>query len=372
MLATYHRVKKLFQWKGMKLQVDFVRQCTIYQQAKHLNSLPPGLLQPLPIPAGAWQDISLDFIEGLPKSEGYEVILVVVDRFTKYAHFLPLKHPYTAHTVAKAFFDGVVKLHGLPNTMVSDRDKVFTSNFWKELFKLLGIQLLLSSAYHPQTDGQTERVNQCLEMYLRCAIHNDPKQWKSWLSQAEFWYNSSYHTSLGCSPFYALYGYDPNVGAVPATRQSSVSSVSECIQKVQAQAGVLKEHLARAQNKMKLTADRKRADKEYQVGEQVLLKLQPYAQSSLVNRPFPKLAFNYFGPYKVLERIGNAAYRLGLSSDSLVHQVFHVSQLKPFLPDYTPVFSQLPTEASLDQGELMPEEILERRLVGKEAKKWFK
>lgn len=205
-------------------------------------------------------------------------------------------------------------------------------------------------------------------MYLRCAIHNDPKQWKSWLSQAEFWYNSAHHSSLGCSPFYALYGYEPNVGVIPASVQSTTSSVSELIQKVQTQAASLKEHLARAQNKMKLTADRKRTDQEFQVGESVLLKLQPYAQSSLVNCPFPKLAFKYFGPYKVHARIGKVAYRLELPADSLVHPVFHVSQLKPFLPSYTPVYSQLPVSATLDRVDLAPEEILDRRLVRKGRK----
>lgn len=145
-------------------------------------------------------------------------------------------------------------------------------------------------------------------------------------------------------------------------------SITKLIQTVQAQKGVLKEHLARAQNKMKSTADKKRSDKEYQVGEQVLLKLQPYAQSSLVNRPFLKLAFKYFGPYKVLERIGKAAHRLELPAHLMVHPVFHVSQLKPFLPYYTTVFPQLPVEAQLDQEELIPEEILERRLVRKGGK----
>lgn len=214
-----------------------------------------GLLQPLPIPEGAWQDLSMDFIEGLPKSEGYNVILVMVDRFTKYAHFIPVKHPYTAVTIAKVVFDNVVKLHGLPKSIVLDRDKVFTSIFWEELFKLMGTQLVFSSAYHPQTDGRTERVNQCLEMYLRCMVYDDPKQWKTLLPQAEFWYNTSFHSSLGCSPFHAMYGYDTSMRYVQSSC-SSENSVHEMVQELKTQAKVLKEHLVKAQNKMKVAADK--------------------------------------------------------------------------------------------------------------------
>ena len=174
--ATYQRIKQLFHWKGMKQHVEsFVQQCEICQKAKHLNTHPAGKLQSLPIPAGAWQDMLMDFIEGLPKSEGYEVIMVVVDRLTKYAHFLPLKHPYTTAGVARIFLDTVVKLHGFPQSIVSDRDRIFLSTFWKALFKLYGVKLSFSTAYHPQSDGQTERINQCLEMYLRCAVQDSPK-----------------------------------------------------------------------------------------------------------------------------------------------------------------------------------------------------
>jgi hypothetical protein len=184
--ATYHRLKKLFLWKGIKTDVDsYVKQCSICQHTKHSHDHPAGLLQPLPIPAGVWQDVSMDFVEGLPKSEGYSVILVVVDRLTKFAHFIPLRHPYTTDTVAQLFLDNVVKLHGLPSSIVSDRDKIFVSHFWKHLFKLYKVNLTMSTAYHPQTDGQTERINQCLEMYLRCSVQDSPKSWKSWLSLAE-------------------------------------------------------------------------------------------------------------------------------------------------------------------------------------------
>jgi len=229
--ATYQRLKTHFAWKGMKMAVeDFVKQCSVCQQAKHTNHSPPGLLQPLPIPEGVWMDISMDFIEGLPKSNGYSVIMVVVDRLTKFAHFVAVKHPYTASTIAQLFMDNIVKLHGLPNSIVSDRDTIFVSVFWKELFKLYRVNLQLSTAYHPQSDGQTERVNQCLELYLRCAVQDSPKTWHSWLSLAQLWYNSTYHSSLGCSPFKALYGYDPKVGAAPLIQQTTPVTVAELVE----------------------------------------------------------------------------------------------------------------------------------------------
>lgn len=164
--ATYHRLKRHFHWKGMKKDVEnYIQQCFVCQQAKHTHIHLAGLLQPLLIPEEVWQDLSMDFIEGLPKSEGYFVILVVVDRLSKFTHFLLVKHPYTAASIAKLFLDTIVKLHGLPKSIVSDRDPIFVSHFWKELFKLYRVDLNLTTAYHPQSDGQTERVNQCLEMF---------------------------------------------------------------------------------------------------------------------------------------------------------------------------------------------------------------
>ena len=171
---------------------------------------------------------------------------MVVDRLTKFAHFLPVKHPYTAATIAQLFMDNVVKLHGLLSTIVTDRDTVFLSQFWKEMFKLYKVNLQLSIAYHPQTDGQTERVNQCLEMYLRCSVQDSPKAWAQWLSLAELWYNSSYHTALGCSPFKALYRYEPNVGAVPNVPASTSNTIAEIIENRELHLHALKTHLAKA------------------------------------------------------------------------------------------------------------------------------
>jgi len=190
--------------------------------------------------------LSMDFIEGLPKSKGYSVILVVVDRLTKFAHFLPVKHPYIAATIAQLFLDNIVKLYGLPKSIVSDRDTIFVSHFWRQLFKLYKVDLSLSTAYHPQSDGQTERVNQCLEMYLRCSVQDSPRTWKSWLSLAQLWYNSCFHSSLGCSPFKALYGFDPNLGLAVSTSETAPTEVSKVVETREAHLQLLKQRLEQA------------------------------------------------------------------------------------------------------------------------------
>jgi len=192
-----------------------------------------------------------------------------------------------------------------------------------------------------------------------------PKQWKSWLALAELWYNSNYHSSLGCSPFKALYGYDAELGTMLPTTAASSSSASNFLQHRETQIAAPKTHLAAAQNWMKLQADRSRSDRTFQVGEQVLLKLQPYVQQSVVSRPYPKLAYKFFGPFTVIEKIGAVAYRLDLPSHSLIHPVFHVSQLKPFTPNYSPVYTELPKLVDLSSQDLQPEHVLDRRLVKK-------
>jgi hypothetical protein len=164
----------------------FVANCQVCLQVKSERSRYPGKLQPLLVPTEAWQTISMDFIEGLPKSANASCILVIVDKFTKFGHFIPLSHPYTASSVASVFMQIIYKLHGLPASIISDRDPIFTSNFWQSLFKLSGVNLKMSSSFHPQTDGQTGHLNQCLKTFLRCFVHACPRKWKEWLPAAEF------------------------------------------------------------------------------------------------------------------------------------------------------------------------------------------
>jgi transposase InsO family protein len=134
-------------------------------------------------------------------------ILVVVDKYSNYAHFLALRHPFNAATVARLFMDQIYRLHSLPFAIISDRDQVFTSKVWQLLFQMAGMELRMSSSYHPRTDGQMERVNQCLETFLRCFVHACPSRWLQWLPLAEFWYNTNIHSALGRSPFEVLYGF---------------------------------------------------------------------------------------------------------------------------------------------------------------------
>jgi hypothetical protein len=169
-----------------------VRSCAICQKNKIEYLHLAGLLQPLSIPSEVWSDIAMDFIEGFSKVGGKSIILTVVGRFSKYAYFIPLSHPYSASSVARAFFENIVRLHGVPCSIVSNRDPIFTSIFWKELFNQAGVKLLLSTMFHPQTDGQSKVVNHTIAMYLRCLAGNHPRSWLKWLPWAEFCYNSSY------------------------------------------------------------------------------------------------------------------------------------------------------------------------------------
>lgn len=289
--ATYQRIKALFAWTGLKTMVtQFVKSCPTCQQAKPDRSKYPGLLQPLPVPTMAWQSVSMDFVEGLPMSGGKNCILVIVDRFSKYSHFIPMSHPFTAFSVAKLFIANVYKLHGLPVFIISDCDRVFTSHLWQELFRLAGVSLKMSSAYHPQTDGQTERVNQCLETFLRCFVSASPSKWSDWLYLAEYWYNTTWHSSLGYSPFYVLYGHQPRHFGISEGDAISSVSLSDWFKDKHLMTSLIQQHLTRAQKRMKAQTDQHRSERQFAVGDWVYLKLLPYVQASLAPRANQKLA----------------------------------------------------------------------------------
>jgi hypothetical protein len=222
----------------------------------------------------------------------------------------------------------------------------------------------MSSAYHPQSDGQTERVNQCLETYLRCFVHSCPRQWLKWLSLAEFWYNTSQHSALGRSPFEVLYGRSPRHFGLTDTAVSPVPDVAAKLAETETMLAAVRQHLLRAQQRMKAHADKRRSEHSFNVGDFVFLRLQPYMQSSLAPRAHQKLSFKFFGPNKVIAKVGDVAYKLELPPGTSVHPVFHVSLLKP-APSSPP--STVPALPDVDNNLQIPERVLQRRLHPRRA-----
>ena len=219
---TLVRLASTFFWPKMRMDVErFVAECLVCQQTKYSTQAPAGPLQPLHIPTLVWDELTMDFITGLPVSRGFSVLLVVVDRLTKSAHFGSLPTQFIAVKTADLFVDMVIKIHGFPTSIIFDCDHVFLSNFWKKLFELSGTTLRHSTAYHPQTDGQSEVVNRGLEQYLRAFTQEKPNSWVSLPRWVEFSYNSSYHSSIKMSPFQALFRRPPP--AIPPYSKGSTS-----------------------------------------------------------------------------------------------------------------------------------------------------
>jgi hypothetical protein len=204
----YAKMKKLFFWVRMKQDVvHFVTRFLECQQVKVNHHHPTGLLQPHDVPMSKWEVISMDFVVGLPlTSHQHNAILVIVDKLTKSAHFIPVRDTYDVTDVARVFLRKVIRLHGIPKKITSDRDSKFTSRFWISLQPVLGTQLNLSTSYHPETDGKTKRVNQVMEDMLRMYVMDNQTQWEKYLPLVEFAYNNSYHSSIGMPPYEALYG----------------------------------------------------------------------------------------------------------------------------------------------------------------------
>ncbi|KAJ1398529.1 Ribonuclease H-like superfamily [Sesbania bispinosa] len=277
-----------------------------------------------------WDDIFMDFITHLPPSYGKATIWVVIDRLSKFAHFIALPSQFSAATLAPVFMTEIYRLHGMPKTIVSDCDRVFISKFWRELFRLSGTTLAFSSAYHPQTDGQTKVTNRILETYLRCFVSDEPRRWFQYLYLSEYWYNSSFQSSLRMSPFEALYGHSPPTIRSYVTGSATIVAIDESIMQRRQMLQVIRDNLGQAQIQMRNQFNAHRQDRSFKVGDWVFRRLQPYRQISVRSSPSKKLAKRYFGTFQIVRTIGPVAYQLALPPDAKVHPVFHISKLKPF------------------------------------------
>ncbi|WVZ63594.1 hypothetical protein U9M48_013215 [Paspalum notatum var. saurae] len=302
---------------------EYVAICDTCQRVKAEHQRPAGLLQPLKVPEWKWVEITMDFIVGFSRTQkGYNSIWVVVDRLTKVAHFIPVNTTYSSVKLAKLYISRIVCLHGIPKRIISDRRSQFTSHFWEQLHDSLDTKLRFSTTYHPQTDGQIERTNQILEDMLRgCAIQYGIS-WDKCLPYAEFSYNNSYQASLKKSPFEALYGKRP---------VRSRYFGPHIIQDTKQQLRIVQENLRVAQSRHRSYANVRKRDLSFKVDDHVYLKVSPMRDIRRFNMK-GKLAPRYIGPFKILEKKGEVAYRLELPpSLSGVHDVFYVSQLKKCL-----------------------------------------
>ena len=359
---TVDLIRRDYTWPGLREFVkSYVKSCTTCMRAKPQRHKPYGLLKQLPIPERPWNSISMDFIETLPTSSGSDSILVIVDRLTKQAIFIPTTIHCTSEDLAVIFIMHVFSKHGVPEHVTSDRGSEFVSRFFRSLGKALDMKLHFTSGYHPEGDGQTERTNQTLEQYLRIFCNYQQDNWYTLLPLAEFTYNNTPSATTGISPFFANKGYHPNLTIHPE-RDLASSRAKDLIVDLDELHQELKTTIAEAQRRYQGPADAKRMQPpEFIVGQQAFVKAKFFRST----RPSHKLAEKYLGPFEILAKAGSHSYTLRLP-DTIrgVHPVFHVSMLEPAVPNEIPNRVQSPPPPVDVQGELEYEisEVLDSKI----------
>ncbi|KAA3465845.1 DNA/RNA polymerases superfamily protein [Gossypium australe] len=325
----YQDLRELYWWLGLKREVtDFVSRCLTCQQVKAEHQLPLGLLQLLKIPLWKWERVTMDFVSGLPLTPTKKnLVWVIVDRLTKSAHFILARTDYSLQKLAKLYVAEIVRLHGVPVSIISSRDLRFTSRFWK------ASHVAWVQAFHPQTDGQSERAIQILEYMLRSCVIDFRGSWEDYLPLAKFTYNNSYQSSIQMAPYEALYGRRCRTPTcwieLGERRLLGPGLILETEEKVMLIRGRLKE----ASDRQKSYADLKRKEIEYSVGDYVFLKVSPWKKILRFGRK-GKLSPRFIGPYRVLKRVGPVAYQLELPPElNWIHNVIQVFMLRRYCSD---------------------------------------
>ena len=358
---TLEQVKRRFYWPGMDEVVrKYVTSCDACQRNKPSQQATMGMAMPLPIPTRPGQQWSMDLITALPRSRsGNDAIVVFVDKLVKLNHYVACKTTVSAPELATIFIREVVRLHGVPESILSDRDPRFTANFWRAFWSQLGTTLTMSTAYHPQSDGQTERANRTLEEMLRSRINFEQDDWDEHLAAAELAINNSIQASTGFTPFYLSYGREvelPLDRAIAGLRPSNCPEASERIRRLKSALDVARIHIEKAQERQSKYTNRHRRDVTFKVGDRVLLSTEHLRMVGADKRT-PKFTYKYIGPFKV-KRVANAnAYELDLPPQLRIHPVLNVSRLKEYrdgtaeFPSRPSPDARPPPEVTLADGD---------------------
>jgi transposase InsO family protein len=373
---TISAIKERFWWPTIAKDVKkYVESCPVCQRDKPLNRRPAGLLQPLERPIGRWTDLTMDFV-AMPKDKyGYDTVLVVVDRGTKRVIYIPTKSTVTARDVARLFLQYVFREHGMPLSIVSDRDPRFMSNFWQELCRLLGTKLKPSTAFHPQTDGQTERANRTFLEQIRHYTGHNYKDWSEYVPALEYAVNCMENDSIGMPPFMADLGRLPItplilVNGGDSTRATRIEATSEMIERLQS---IFEEAMAAmgdAQGVQKEQADRKRRAEEFEVDDLVWLSSVNIRIPAFEGPNAEKVKPRWIGPFRITDKLSNITYRLELPTSWKIHPVFHISKLRRYVEspeEFGPRGDTRPPGIVGEDGELEyeVEEIMRHKRIGK-------
>ncbi|KAK2416602.1 hypothetical protein QL285_038986 [Trifolium repens] len=354
-------IRKLILEEGHK---KYVQSCLVCQKAKIEHQKSAGLLQSLDIPEWKWDGITMDFVTALPKTQKkHDAIWVIIDRLTKSAHFIPINQTFSLERLAQVYVKEIIRLHGIPASIVSDRDPRFTSKFWKQLHLELGTKLRLSSAYHPQTDGQSERTIQSLEDLLRACALEHKGSWDEFLPLIEFTYNNSYHSSISMAPYEALYGRKCRTPLCWYEVGENKLLGSDFVQQTTDQVKLIREKMKAAQDRQKSYSDKRRRPLEFETGDHVFIRVTPRTGIARAIKT-KKLTPRFIGPFQILRRVGPVAYHIALPPKlSNLHDVFHVSQLRKYYPDPSHVIEPETVELRDNlEYEALPVKIMDHRI----------
>lgn len=331
---TYNDLMDSFFWFNMMPTINkFCKHCEVCQKSNTSTQKTQGLFSPLPVPQGRWTDVTMDFVTGLPTTDSAnDMIMVITDRFSKMSHFIPTVKTLTAESCAKLFLDCCIKHHGFPRKLTSDKDIRFMNRFWYTIHFLFGTSLLFSTTNHPQTDGQTERVNRILNQLLRKHCSNDHLQWDTYLPMVEFAYNSTYQDSIKCSPFELAIGYKPdsmksvNSWNIADNRYSA--RAEEYARRMRLTLTQVQDNIVQAQRLNEKYHNRKHRFHDYKVGEYILLHRDAFG----ANPKYYKIQPAYYGPFRLVKKINDNAFEVDLPIINKKDRVLNIKNFRPFYP----------------------------------------